>query len=404
MQGGVGDYTSWLAAALSRQGAEVSVITSAGVAAGVQTMADISWKANVFAVVPRWSFACWKWVRNIVREQRPDILHIQYQTAGYGMHPAINLLPLRLRLLSRRPKLVVTFHDLKVPFLFPKAGRARGIPGALLAMFSDAVVVTNEEDLARVVWLRDASSPRLRSRYGDRPLHCIPIGSNIPVRVPDAYNRTAWRDKLGVASDEILLAYFGFLNESKGVDVLLGAFGTLVDRRRKVKLLMIGGNYGDSDPTNVAYGQKIRSAVARSPYGDRVLWTGFTNREQVSANLLAADFCVLPFDEGASLRHGSLMATIVHGLPIITTRGQETSHASTRGRVEAQQMPGLENRVVLVPPKDVGALVEAIEQVAGSPALRETLSERVLEIAPEFDWDRIAEATLRVYREIAPVR
>ncbi len=40
---------------------------------------------------------------------------------------------------------------------------------------------------------------------------------------------------------------------------------------------------------------------------------------EVSANLLAADCAVLPYREGASLRHGSLMAALAHGLPIVST-------------------------------------------------------------------------------------
>ena len=39
----------------------------------------------------------------------------------------------------------------------------------------------------------------------------------------------------------------------------------------------------------------------------------------MTANLLAADCAVLPYREGASLRHGSLMAALAHGLPIVST-------------------------------------------------------------------------------------
>ena len=397
MQGGVGDYSSWLAAALSRQGLEVSVVTSARVGSDGRDD-DCPWNESVISVVPRWDFGSWKHVLQAIDATRPEVVHIQYQTAGYGMHPAINLLPLRLRLLRHRPKCVVTFHDLKVPYLFPKAGSLRAVPAALLARFSDAVVVTNVEDSVQIANAGVRRREGTRTRYGGRPLYTIPIGTNIPVKPPADYDRQIWRERLGIENKEILLAYFGFLNASKGVDVLLAALVELVGKGHSLKLLMIGGSYGDSDPTNLAYGQRIRAGVEESTCRHRVLWSGFTDRAHVSANLLASDVCVLPFDEGASLRHGSLVAAIVHGLPIITTRAV-AGRASLASSSE-RDLPTLEGRTVLVPPRDVAALVDAVEQLSGSASLRQTLSRRVSEIAPVFDWEAIAQETAKVYRDV----
>ena len=47
-------------------------------------------------------------------------MNIQYQTAAYGMSPFIHFLPDALRPIP----VVTTFHDLRFPYLFPKAGRA----------------------------------------------------------------------------------------------------------------------------------------------------------------------------------------------------------------------------------------------------------------------------------------
>ena len=46
--------------------------------------------------------------------------------------------------------IVSTFHDLLVPYLFPKAGPLRWKVVEYLARRSDAVIVTNEEDRARL--------------------------------------------------------------------------------------------------------------------------------------------------------------------------------------------------------------------------------------------------------------
>ena len=80
----------------------------------------------VHPMVERWNWGCWRSLLKLIRRTEPAVVHVQYQAAAYAMHPAINLWPRRLRQLgARRPRSAVTFHDLKVPYLFPKAGRLR---------------------------------------------------------------------------------------------------------------------------------------------------------------------------------------------------------------------------------------------------------------------------------------
>ena len=388
MQGGVGDYTSHLVRVLRTQAVEVAVITSNRAASGQQDEPGLSFLGG-------WGFDIWRRVAAWIREVQPDVLHIQYQTAGYGMHPAINLLPLRLRMLSRHPKIATTFHDLKVPYLFPKAGGLRRWPGALLAGFSDGVVVTNFEDLAEVAEADVANHDELRTRFRRRLLRVIPIGSNILAKPPAGYDRDRWRRDLGVETDEVLLCYFGFLNSTKGIYTLLSAFEGLVEQGKRVKLLMVGGMFGDSDPTNVAYGKRVMEMIEGSNYRDKVLRTGFIDRERVSANLLASDICVLPFDEGASFRHGTLVAAIAHHLPIITTRAPLL--ASNASLLSRSRLPSLEGSVALVPPRDVRQLKQAIEELMSSEGKRADLRIKVSRIASVFEWDSIAQSTLSLY-------
>ncbi|MBI2954151.1 MAG: glycosyltransferase [Chloroflexi bacterium] len=386
MQGGVGDYTSRLARALRDLNLDISVITTTKYALGQEVDPGVS-------TVSDWGFDSWRHILDQVRRRRPDVLHIQYQTAGYGMRIAINLLPLRLRLCKWRPSVVTTFHDLKVPYVFPKAGRLRQLPGALLAAFSDAVIVTNGDDFVQI-GESDPIGQGFRTRLGKRPLRVIPIGSNIPLKPHDGYDRARWRSSLGVGGDEFLLCYFGFLNSAKGIETLLAAFETLLARGKKVKLLMVGGAFGDSDPTNVAYGKRIMQTIDRSHYRERVLWTGFVGAEDVSASLLASDVCVLPFDEGASLRHGTLIAAICHGLPIVTTASAPTG----AGRPSLVcPLPSLAGKVALVPPGEPDSLASAIAVLIASDTERAALRSKVSDLAAAFSWELIAGETLAAY-------
>src|SRR4051812_21246256 len=76
--------------------------------------------------VAGWGWGCWPQLARLLGEPRPSVAIIQYQTGAYGLHPALTGLPGWLR--RRLPGLpvVTTMHDLREPYLFPKAGRLRG--------------------------------------------------------------------------------------------------------------------------------------------------------------------------------------------------------------------------------------------------------------------------------------
>jgi glycosyltransferase involved in cell wall biosynthesis len=375
MQGGVGDFTNELGQALAALGHEVHVITSGSRSTEYATRNTVIVRRSVRG----WDWDCWRDISGLHDALHFDVLNIQYQTAAYGMHPAINLLPLRLRTgTGPRLRTVVTFHDLKVPYLFPKAGSLRWWANLALARWSDAVIVTNAEDLARL------------STYSFiRSLSLIPIGSNIHPQPPAGYDREHWRAHWGLKPDDLLLSYFGFLNESKGAETLIRALARLVQRGYDVRLMMVGGKVGSSDPTNVAYLKRVEGLIEELGLTDRVFWTGYTPQTEVSANLLASDICVLPYRDGASFRRGSFMAALAHGLPIV----------STRPRVDVPELRHGEN-ILLVPPDAPVALAEAIARLAHDANLRRRLGEGAARLAQDFTWGKIAEKTEALYEEI----
>ncbi len=58
---------------------------------------------------------------------------------------------------------------------------------------------------------------------------------------------------------------------------------------------------------------------------------------------------------------------------------------------------------LLVDPRDVDALAQAIRSLAGSETLRDDLSERGVRRAAAYSWRRTAEETLAVYRDVMRV-
>jgi glycosyltransferase involved in cell wall biosynthesis len=314
------------------------------------------------------------------------VIHIQYQAAAYAMHPAVNLLPRRLRRLgASRPTTVTTFHDLKVPYLFPKAGPVRRWAIDEMARQSDAVITTNQADYESLC-RRLASPPAM-----------IPIGSNIRPALPAGYDRDAWRARWGARPGDLLLSFFGFINDRKGVDILLHTLKLLVTGDPQApksetgalsnpQLLMIGGQTGSSDPTNVAYLAQIQALIATLGQADRVHWTGYIPAEEVTACFVAADLCVLPFRDGVSLLHGTLHAALAHGVPIVTTH-------------PAVPIPDLVDgsNICLVPREHPAALADAIRRLAVAPDLRQALGRGANALSERFRWDKIASATTDLY-------
>ncbi len=383
MQGGVGDYTRRLSEALGEVGADVHVLTHVDAGGDHLRASGTSYQPTVYPVIKQHGWDLWSYVFAAIGEVQPEVVQIQYQSAAYGLHPAVNLLPGRLRFRRGLPVVLTTFHDLKFPYLFPKAGPLRWQAVLALARWSNASVVTNPADWQRLT----------AAGLGEK-LRPIPIGSNIRCEVPHGYDRARQRARWGADGQTWLLAYFGFLNANKGGETLVRCLAELVRRQAPARLLMVGGKVGSSDPTNMAYLARVEKLIDDLHLADRVQWTGFTSSEEVSANLLAADCAVLPYREGASLRHGSLMAALAHGLPIVST---------TLTGVPAEVMkkyPMLEDgeSALLTPPEDPVRLADAVTRLMTGPALRSRLAAKAAVLSRQFEWETIAQAHLLAYR------
>lgn len=377
MQGGVGDYTWSLGSALVEQGVDVHVLTSH--AAGPAHLAPHG-VTNVYPDVESWRWSLAQHVRGLCQDIEPDVLHIQYQSAAFGLHPAVNLLSRALRSDPWPRAVVVTFHDLRVPYLFPKAGPLRWRANLTLARHCQRVVVTNAQD---------CSTLRAYRELADKLVE-IPIGSNIRPEPAADFDRDQQRAAWRVGSDDLLLSYFGFLNASKGGEELMEAVAILAAAGLPVHLLMVGGQVGASDPTNLAYLERVQSLILRLGIGERVHWTGFTTPAEVSANLLASDIAVLPYRDGASYRRGSLMAALAHGLPIVST--QPAGHVPDMAHGE---------NIWLTPRQSAEALAQGVQALWGDPALRRRLGEGAARLASKFTWESIAHRHYEVYRELA---
>lgn len=360
LQGGIGAHVDVLSRVMTGQGHDIFIFSEQR----AQQQHD---NIPLTAFERDWGYGAQRAINQWAKTHHLDIVNLHFQTAAFAMSPWVHFMP---RFVEQ--PFVTTFHDLRFPYLFPKAGRLRDWIVMHLAKASDGVIVTNHEDYTRVKHLPC--------------VEVIPIGSSILADIPPDFDRASWRAKVKASEDHFLLAHFGFINHSKGVDTLLRALASL--NNPCIKLLMVGGRTGTADPTNATYADTIDALIADLNLSEQIAWTGFVDDSGVSAYLRAADAVALPFRDGASYRRSSLMAVIHHGCAIITTQPAHDISAFN------------DDNMLLVPPENPAALADAIRTLQTTPSLQTQLREGTEQLKREFDWQTIADNTLALFERV----
>ncbi len=368
MRGGVGAYTQILARELVRQGQEVFVFTS-------DSAQNDDPRIHLTNHLQNWGLSSLRAINQWAKNERLDLINLQFQTAAYAMSPWIHFLPDMIRHIP----IITTFHDLRFPYLFPKAGPLRNWIVMHLARRSAGVIVTNPEDAEKV-----KSLPRVK---------LIPIGSNILTPLPPDFDPRPWREKAGAREGDFLIAYFGLLNRSKGIENLLEGLRDLRASGVSAQLVMIGDTDGTSDPTNADYAAEIMNRIHHLKLEAFIHHTGFIDDLAVGSYLKASDVVVLPFLDGASYRRGSLMAAIHYGCTIVTTNPQANIPTFKH-----------EENMLLVAPNDTATLTSALHQLLNSPEIRAHLQAGSAKLAANFDWSNIAADTIEFFQRIIGAR
>jgi glycosyltransferase involved in cell wall biosynthesis len=382
MQGGVGAFTERLAEQLSARGHEIHVVTSraarpANVQRGlwdIREPYDLGY-AQLHPRARRWWWGDIGLVADVAHRFELDVVNLQYQAAAFNMHvPAVNFLPWRLRGMART---VVTFHDLRVPYLFPKAGALRERALMRLARSADGVIVTNSCDEQQL--LAAGLPPRRLAR--------IPIGSNLIAEPRDPHKVSELRRRLGLKRHEQLIGYFGFLSPSKGADVLVRALARLPG---SVHLAFIGATTGSSDTgSSRAFVGQVETLIDELQLAERVHWSGFVPDTEASTYFHTADVMVMPYRDGVSLRRGTLMAILAHGRPLVTTEPSSPVPELSHG-----------HNVLLTRADDVEGLEATVTGLLADENSRQRLAANALELAGRFSWPTIAEQSAAFYRAV----
>jgi polysaccharide biosynthesis protein PslF len=206
-----------------------------------------------------------------------------------------------------------------------------------------------------------------------------------------ALAREQGRAKLDISSEQLLIAYLGYLYPGKGLETLLRAFKIVQEEKKDARLVIIGGTPDIvlSSMGRPDYRQELLSLASELGISQYLIWTGAyeTDSEEPSVYLRASDLAVLPFDQGVFLSNSSFASCAAHHMPIITTKGSF---------LEPQFIDG--ENLVLVPPKEPEQLAKTISTTLADRALLRTISAGAYQLAEKYSsWPRTTEETISIF-------
>jgi glycosyltransferase involved in cell wall biosynthesis len=316
---GVGDYTASLAAALQKCGTNVEVLHT-----------------------HKWHLSCLNQIMRHLGSLKPDIVHMQYPTVGYGN----SLTPHILGFLKNK---IITIHEIS------QAHILRRLSLYMFYMRAEHLIFTNQFELDYA----NRWAPWISGRAS-----VIPVGSNIPAG--QAYKR-----------DITDIVYFGLIGPQKGLDDFfkLASLSRMEDLNLRFRVI------GLPNPKWPDYLEYIYKKAGNLP----ISWEIGLPERDVAELLSRAQIAYMPFPDGASERRTSLMALLINGVATITTYGKHTPETFKNSVAFAQS------------PED--ALV-IIKKLATDAQERETLSITGRWCAESYSWDNIAQKHIQVYETL----
>ena len=195
-------------------------------------------------------------------------------------------------------------------------------------------------------------------------IHVIPYGVRL-----DRFTRTA-----DPPQDSFEVLFAGQVSLRKGIPYLLQAFARLKHTRKR---LTVVGDLQDD----------MRTLLPTLPR-ENVVFTGSLPQPELARKMSASHLLVLPsIEEGLALVQGQAMAC---GCPVLATTATGAEDLFTDGE-----------QGFIIAPRDVDAMTERMQQIAGDPALQRRLSEAALLRVKELGgWDRYGESWDRLLHQL----
>jgi glycosyltransferase involved in cell wall biosynthesis len=301
-------------------------------------------------------------LRRLMNAEKPDVVHTHSSKAG-----------ILGRLAARRagvPVVVHTIHGLPFhPYQNPLARRFYVALERRAARWSDALIT-----------VADAMTRQALAAGVGRPEQFRTIYSGLEVETFLRDCRKAEvRARFGLSPGDLVIGKVARLSDLKGHEYLFAAFDEVARAEPRAKLLLVGDGWRRAE-----YERRVRdSGLTR-----RVVFAGLIPPHEVPAAIHAMDLLV----------HTSLREGLARVLPQALLSGVPVISYDVDGAREVVE-DGLTG--ILLPPKEVKGLAEAILKLLGDGALRERLTRAGRDrVRDRFDEKKMVRQIEEVYEEL----
>jgi glycosyltransferase involved in cell wall biosynthesis len=229
----------------------------------------------------------------------------------------------------------------------------------------------------RFIVMAERGREILESVYGVAPekIDVIPHGV---IDMP-FIDSNFYKDLFGVEGKTVLLT-FGLLSPNKGIEHVIDAMPAILARHPNVVYLVLGATHPKLiEAKGEAYRRQLeRRAEERGVTGNVFFHDRFATLEELKEYIGAADIYLTPYLNEAQITSGTLSYTFGAGKALISTPYWH-----------AQELLA-EDRGVLVPFADAGAIADAVNHYLSNPTLMTAMRKRAWKAGREMIWPVVA--------------
>jgi D-inositol-3-phosphate glycosyltransferase len=240
----------------------------------------------------------------------------------------------------------------------------------------------------RVVVATLAELTQLRFLYkaNDRKLVVIPPGVDVchfyPIPADEA------KMYVGLKPHDRMVLFVGRIEPLKGVDTLIQAMSCLQwKEERPVHLAIIGGDPGASPEEMSAEMARLQKLCDDLAVGQTVVFLGKRDQDKLPYYYSAAELVVMPSHyESFGMVALEAMAC---GTPVIASEVGGLAYLVRDGETG-----------FTIPDQEPDTLCEKISWLLNDHHLHETMSQRAVEYAQDYAWEKIAKQIVDMYRSL----
>lgn len=235
----------------------------------------------------------------------------------------------------------------------------------------------------RMVVMSTEGAALLRSVHGvsESVIDVIPHGTpSLPPPGPS-------KDRLGLEGRSVILT-FGLISPDKGIEYVIEALPAIVQRHPQAMYIVLGATHPH---VRAEHGESYRLSLeilARElGVDDNIIFHNrFVTDGELTEFLAAADICITPYLQPNQITSGALAYAVGAGKAVISTPYRYATELLA------------DDRGILVPMRDAGAIADRVIGLLSDDAGRSALGARAGAVAGDMRWPAVARRYMDSFR------